>query len=128
LQRITSMHVAVALLAILGAVPLSRMLELPAMVDGVTVENPTDYDLAVEVDGTDGDGRLILGTARRGGTMRAEEVLDRGAVWTFRFTGQGYTAGELRIERGELEAAGWTVAIPEEVGARLRAEGAVPSP
>ncbi len=47
------------------------------------------------------------------------EVIDQGDVWVFRFDSQGESGGELRLSRTELEAAGWRVSIPAEVGARL---------
>jgi hypothetical protein len=55
-------------------------------------------------------------------------VVDQGEVWLFRFDSQGKTGGELRLNRSELEASGWRIAIPDEVGTRLADAGAPPTP
>jgi hypothetical protein len=99
----------------------------PAMIDAVAVSNPTDYDIAVAVRGTDG-GWMPMSTATRNTTTTVNNVLDQGDTWTFRFTAQGKPAGELHIERDALEAAGWAIEIPPTTESILRAAGAQPPP
>ncbi|MDQ4089069.1 MAG: hypothetical protein M3163_02010, partial [Actinomycetota bacterium] len=68
------------------------------------------------------------GFARQNATTEVHEVTDQGDVWVFRFDSQGATGGELRLTRAQLEASGWTVSIPAEVGRRLADAGAPPTP
>ena len=99
-----------------------------ATVARVTYENPTDYALDVEVSSGSGEGWTTAGFVAQRSTGVAEEVSDQGDVWVFRFRSQGETGGELRLSRSELEAAGWTVTIPPDVGRRLAEAGAPPTP
>jgi hypothetical protein len=99
-----------------------------ATVARVTYENPTDYALSVEVSSGPGDGWTAAGFVPQRSTTVAEEIPDQGEVWVFRFDSQGATGGELRLSRPELEAAGWRVNIPADVGRRLAASGAPPTP
>jgi hypothetical protein len=100
----------------------------PGTVPRITFENPTDYALDIEVSAGPGRGWTSAGSVRQQSVADVHEVLDQGDVWLFRFHGQGETGGELRLSRAELEAAGWRVAIPPEVGDRLASVGAPPTP
>jgi hypothetical protein len=95
-------------------------------VDRVTIVNPTDYDLAVDVSGADRDGRLPLAIVDHGSERMIREVVDQGRVWTFRFLHEGEAVGEITVARTVLERGGWRVEIPEEVGERLRDLGRQP--
>lgn len=120
-----------AVLALAAAVVLASVVTLGggrATVARLTYENPTDYALDVDVSSGPGDGWTSAGFVAQRSTGVAEEVPDQGDVWVFRFDSQGETGGELRLTRSELEAAGWTVRIPAEVGRRLAAAGAPPTP
>lgn len=100
----------------------------PTMVPRITFENPTIYGLDIEVSpGTD-TGWTSAGSVRQQSTGDVREVIDQGDVWRFRFDSQGETGGELRVTRAELEASGWRVSIPVEVGTRLAEAGAPPTP
>jgi hypothetical protein len=94
----------------------------------VTYENPTDYALSVEVSSGPGEGWTAAGFVPQRSTTVAEEIPDQGELWVFRFDSQGARGGELRLSRSELEAAGWTVSIPADVGRRLAESGAPPTP
>ena len=120
-----------ALLAVVTAVTLSFLVDLGggrATVARVTYENPTDYALRVEVSSGSGEGWTTAGFVAQRSTGAAEEVPDQGDVWVFRFDSQGETGGELRLRRSDLEATGWTVTIPADVGRRLAEAGAPPTP
>ena len=119
--------VGLALLA-LAMGPLSGLLEGPSFVDRIAFVNQSEYDIAVEVTSETRDGWLSVGTAQRRATSVRREIIDQGDVWIFRFAAQGETAGELRMTRAELEAAGWTVRLPDSVRDELRRKGAPPSP
>lgn len=118
-------------LAVAAALALASIVDLGggrATVARLVYENPTDYALDVEVSSGSGEGWTSAGFVGRRSTGVAEEVVDQGDVWVFRFRSQGATGGELRLTRSELDAARWTVAIPADVGRRLAEAGAPPTP
>lgn len=100
----------------------------PAKVARLTFENPTVYAIDIQVSGGTDGGWTSAGSVRQQSTADVEEVTDQGEVWLFRFDSQGQTGGELRLSRSELEASGWRIVIPAEVGTRLTEAGAPPSP
>ena len=99
-----------------------------AFVDEVSVTNPSEYDIGVQVSDGDGDGWVAVTTVSRRSTNTTSDVIDQGEVWVFRFRAQGREGGELRVERRDLEQAGWTVLVPDEVIQHLRDIGAPPPP
>jgi len=108
--------VAVPLAAIVFFVVLFfgvlRLVESPAMVGRVSVDNRTSYDLEVGVtDGSNRD-RLLLAALDADATTRVEDVLDQGSTWLFRVSRAGTTLGTLERSRDELQRAGWRVVIP----------------
>jgi hypothetical protein len=102
-------------------------LRAPVTIDTVAVTNPTEYDIAIHVRGSEG-GWMPMSTAHRNTTTTVANVIDQGDTWTFRFEAQGHHAGELRIERDALEAAGWTIAVPDNAEAALHDAGTSPPP
>ena len=89
-----------------------RLVESPAMVGRVSVDNRTSYDLEVGVtDGSNRD-RLLLAALDADATTRVEDVLDQGSTWLFRVSRAGTTLGMLERSRDELQRAGWRVVIP----------------
>lgn len=117
----------VALAAAVGLTSLVGLSSGPGTVARITFENPTPYALDIEVSGGHG-GWTSAGSVRQNSTADVKEVIDHGDVWVFRFDSQGASGGELRLSRTELEASGWRVSIPAEVGARLAGAGAPPNP
>jgi len=113
-------------IAIASAVAVAlgfAFLQSPATVDTISIHNPTSYDIAVEVRGTDG-GWMPLSTVRRHTTTDVVDVIDQGGTWTFRLRAQGRSGGQLHLERDALEAAAWAVEIPSGVEAVLHDAGA----
>jgi hypothetical protein len=103
-----------------------RATHLPSFVREITLENPTVYQLEVEV--SDGrSGWLGLGAVAREGTQTFLDVIDQGDTWIFRFAYVGVQGGELRLSREELARSRWRVRVPEAVQARLAAAGLEPS-
>ena len=100
----------------------------PAKVARLTFENPTVYAIDIEVSPDTRTGWTSAGSVRQQSTADVEEVTDQGDVWLFRFHSQGETGCELRLDRSDLEASGWRIVIPPEVGARLAAAGAPRTP
>lgn len=123
--------VAVVVIGLAAAVGLTSLVGLssgPKTIARITFENPTAYALDIEVRPDTADGWTSAGSVRQMSTAEVSEVIDQGDVWVFRFDSQGQSGGELRLSRTELEASGWRVSIPVEVGARLAAAGAPPTP
>ena len=127
-RRVGPLHLLVAVAAIATALLAERIFDSPTRIDRITFENPTDYDLRVEVSGEQRDRWSALATAPARQAKEVGEILDVGEVWVFRFSSQGKDGGELRISRTELAGDGWRVEIPRRVGARLRTLGAPPPP
>jgi hypothetical protein len=117
-----------ALVAALAVTFVAGLSGGPSTVARITFENPTVYALDIEVSPGTGTGWTSAGSVRQQSTAVVQEVVDQGDVWRFRFDSQGETGGEVRLTRAELEASGWRVAIPEEVGSRLAQAGAPPTP
>ncbi len=123
--------IAAAVVALAAAIGLTSLVGGSAgtpTVARITFENPTVYALTIEVSPGNGRRWMTAGFARQNATTEVHEVTDQGDEWIFRFDSQGATGGELRLTRAELEASGWTVSIPAEVGQRLAEAGAPPTP
>jgi hypothetical protein len=95
----------------------------PPTVERITIANPTAYDLDVDVTDRDRDGWLPLVIVEAGSEDVAQEVIDQGEVWIFRFRHFGDPVGELSLTRAELERKGWRVEVPAEVEDRLQQLG-----
>lgn len=123
LRDLTIVVLAVAMIAV-----AMTMVRLPPTVDRLTVVNPTPYALDVDVkDGPD-SAWTPVGVAEERSTQVAEQVLDQGDQWVFRFQGQGAQSDELRFTRRQLEEANWRIEIPQAVTQRLADAGAPPNP
>jgi hypothetical protein len=120
--------VAVGLAVVVGLTYLIGLSSGPGTVSRITFENPTNYALDIEVSSGPGSGWTSAGSVRQKSTAEVTEVIDQGDVWLFRFDSQGASGGELQLSRTELEASGWRVSIPAEVGNRLAGAGAPPTP
>jgi hypothetical protein len=130
-RRHLGLAVAAAVVALAAAVGLTSLVGLssgPTTVGRITFENPTAYALDIEVSSGAASGWTSAGSVRQKSTAEVTEVIDQGDVWVFRFDSQGASGGELRLSRTELEASGWRVSVPAEVGTRLAAAGAPPTP
>jgi hypothetical protein len=121
---------AVALAAVLGVAGTALAASWfrgPPVVARVTIENPTAYQIVVEVGSPGRKGVLDLGAVRRAGNQTHEQVVDQGAAWVFRFSYAGYDGGKLMVSRAQLSRDGWRITVPAEVGERLRTAGLAPS-
>jgi hypothetical protein len=123
-------HNDIVAVAAAGAVAVGvgfAFLRSPDTIDTISVTNPTDYDIRVEVRGAEG-GWMPMSTAQRDTTTVVDDVIDQGPAWTIRFTAQGQQAGQLEIRRPALEAAGWEIEVPASTEEVLRDAGAAPPP
>jgi hypothetical protein len=108
--------------------PLSSLLDGPPVVDRITIENPTDYDITVDVSNREGRYWMSAGTLRRRSTEDLEQIIDQGEAWILRFRAQGEEGGQLRLTRDELRAARWRIRVPDSVIEELQAKGALVPP
>jgi hypothetical protein len=99
----------------------------PARVPAVTIDNPTPYDVKVDVSGDNGSSWTVLTTARQNCAANVESTVDRGSRWLFRVRAQGLVASEIVADRSDLERANWHFAIPADLGKRWESSG-VPHP
>ena len=93
-----SPHQAVGLF--LGAAILAVLIVAPSLarasfVARLAIDNPTAFDINVDVANGDGGGWFPLGTLDRGTESILEEVVDPGAMWVFHFSYGGVEGGEL---------------------------------
>jgi hypothetical protein len=109
------------------AVLLAACSAPPPTVDRITIVNPTDYAIDVHVSGRDQDLWLPVGIVDAHTEDVAEQVIDQGDRWTFRFLYSGDPLEEVSLTRPELERSGWRVVIPHELGELLRELGEPPS-
>src|SRR5436305_4243754 len=109
LDRLRPRRVLVAGLAVVAvavlAIAVAPWFRTESPVARLTIDNPTVYQVNVEVSG-DGGGWLDLGAVDRQGSKTVEEVTDQGARWVFRFSYGGVDAGEVPVARTDLAAAG----------------------
>ncbi len=103
------------------------VLDDPAFVPRVKVDNAGEYDIRVDIGTPSSASQVALGVASQRCTTSFEEVLDQGSTWVLRFRSQGRAAGELIIDRAQLERDDWTVRIPDAAIEQLRSQG-VPRP
>jgi hypothetical protein len=121
-----SPHQAVGLF--LGAAVLAVLIVAPSLapatfVPRLAIDNPTPFDINVDVSGAPGGGWIQLGTVARETEGVLEEVADPGPTWVLRFSYAGVDGGEMTVPRSELRADDWLVTVPAEVSERLSAAG-----
>lgn len=130
-RRTMGVAVGVVVLGLAAALVVAFVAGLsggPATIARITFENPTDYALGIEVRPASDTSWTSAGSVAQRATAVVEEVVDQGAAWVFRFDSQGRSGGELRLSRSELEASGWRVTVPVDVGRHLADSGAPPTP
>lgn len=124
--QILGLVVAVAVGVALFSAAASTF-RVPANLPALTIENPTVYQLNVEVSPSGSGGWLDLGAVGRDRNKTIEQVADQGKTWVFRFSYGGVDAGQVTRTRAELASARWTVTVPREAEERLQAAGLQPS-
>lgn len=122
--------------AVLAAVAVTSLVFLlvvaafrdPVFVDRVRIENPSGYDIRVDIADSDVGGRMLLGVAGQHCTTEFNDVIDPGSTWVVRFATQGRDGGAITVARSELERSGWTLRVPDEVVQRFAVGGAPLAP
>ena len=94
--RVRPWYLAAVVVVIALVLVATRLTETPRTVNHLVIENPTKFDLAIDVTGGDGGGWMAVGAVRRGTTVTFQDVVDQGDTWTFRFSAQGESSdGEI---------------------------------
>ena len=127
-RRAPRTSILFGVLAVAGVLLITQLLAAPHEIARLTVENPTDYSLLVEVSDGHHDGWLPMATIDRHATTNVEQLYDVGDTWRFRVWAQTADAGTFLLTRKQLERADWRVQIPHRVGNALRAAGVEPQP
>lgn len=104
--------------AALAAVIMSS-LRTPPRVAELTIENPHEWNVGVEVAGSRRDGWLGVGDLAQHSTQTFYEVIDQGEQWVFRFAYGGLDGGELVVDRARLEQHGWKLTVPQGFAERM---------
>lgn len=104
---------------------LNVLLADPARVD-LQVDNPTEYDVNVDVRPAQGGNRLGLGTVSAGSSRPFGLVIDQGDRWLFEFSYGGVDASPVEVSRETVTTG--TVVVPDSVEAEFRAAGLTPPP
>jgi len=102
----------------------SQALEGPGVIERVTVDNPTPYQVEVAVAGSEGGSRLALGPVAAGERHAFASVVDQGDRWIVHVTSARSDGGQFVVHRADLQRGKWVITIPEEVAPRLAANGA----
>jgi hypothetical protein len=93
----------------------------PTFVPEVKIVNESDYPVLVEVsDGTTQSEMEVI-TAAAGTTTVAQEVIDQGDTWAFRFSYLGEVGARPTLDRVQLERDHWRVTIPRTVNDAMAA-------
>lgn len=120
--------VATALAVVVGAAlmaGLSQLLADPARVD-LEVDNPTAYDVNVDVRPADGGNRIGLGTVGAGSSKPFARVIDQGERWLFEFSYGGVDASPVEVSQETVTSG--TVVVPARVEEEFRDAGLNPPP
>ena len=104
----------------------TQALDGPGVIEQVTIDNPTPYQVEVAVAGSEGGSRLTLGPVAAGERHAFASVVDQGDRWVVHVTSARSDGGEFVLSRADLERSKWVISIPNEVASRLAANGASP--
>ena len=96
----------------------------PAVIERVTINNPTPYPVEVLVAGAAGDAQLDLGPVSPSASHTFESVVDQGDRWVVHVTSAGSDGGDFVVRRSEVARAHWVITIPDAVGTKLAEGGA----
>jgi hypothetical protein len=123
-------NVAIAVVGGLAALALVlgvlRLVQGPAVIQGVTINNPTPYPAEVSIAGASGGERIDLGPVSAGSRHTFESVVDQGERWVVHVTSASSDGGEFVVRRHDLQRSDWVITIPDAVGTRLAGSGATP--
>jgi hypothetical protein len=127
LEHLQTNGAAIVVAALVALIAGAFAFDDPAHVPQLTIDNPTAYDIRVEVSDDARAGWTALTNARQHCSAIVDEAIDRGAMWTFRLHAQGLAVDEITVDRSVLERDGWHFTIPPSIAQDWDAAG-VPHP
>lgn len=101
-------------LAVAGALVTVPALRLPAFVPAVTIVNPTEHDIRIDLSDATQDGWIDFGSVGPKSALTVQQLLDQGGDWVFRLrrAGDGRSYALLQLTRKELADAQWSITVP----------------
>lgn len=105
---------AVCFIALLTGV--LRLVEDPATVDHLVIENRTGAAVDVGIASDPQESEILLATIEPDSSTRVDDVLDQGSTWEFRVAQAGERIGTVTRSRDRLERDGWRVVLPASLG------------
>jgi hypothetical protein len=126
-QLLQTNAAAIVVATVLAVVCGARLFDDPGRVSSITIDNPTAYDVRVDVSDAARADWTVLTSARQQCSASVESPIDRGDTWVFRLRAQGLAVDEITVSRADLENANWHFTIPVAVAQQWEANG-VPHP
>jgi hypothetical protein len=127
--RIVRADAVAIVAAIIGVMVIGIvLLSGPARVGHLTVDNPTDYDVSIQLAPSANGPWLPFAVVGLRSTRDFQDVLDQGDSWVLRFHAQGQDAGDVTLTKADLQAADWHLTVPDTVVQRLQQLGVPTSP
>lgn len=120
-------QLAIAVLAVGALLFAESTLSMPAKV-GLTVTNPTEYDVDVVVRAPGAAEATMFGRVERGGSRTQPHLIDPGESWEIVFRHDGVVLAELRLTDAELDELGHRIEVPPEVVVEAQDAELVPTP
>lgn len=126
-QSVLSDAFVIAIIGLVSLMIVTTIDPQPDRLDHLTVSNPTEYELFVEVRGNQ-PGWMPLAIVSPRTDARLASPIDPGGTWTLRFHSQGETSETIDVRRADVQARDWRLEVPDVVAEQLRAAGAPASP
>ncbi len=104
------------------------LVQRPAVVERVRLENRTAFDLVVDLVDADQRSVIPLGFIQPDRTDTIEDVFDVGERWVFIVEREGVEITRIHVNRAQLVASGWVVVVPKSVEDQLVDVGQIPCP
>jgi hypothetical protein len=102
------------------------LVQRPAVVERVRIENHTAFDLIVDLVDADQRSVIPLGYIQPNGTDTVEDVFDVGEHWVFVVEREGVEITRIHMTRAQLVANRWVAIIRKSVEDRLVELGQTP--
>jgi hypothetical protein len=126
-ERLQTNGAAIAVAAVFALLCALFLFDDPGRAPTLTIDNPTAFDIRVEVSDAGRAEWTVLTSARQQCAASVEAPVDRGQTWVFRLRTQGLASEEIAVDRADLERVGWHFAIPVALAQQWEAAG-VPHP
>lgn len=110
--RLVLRWVATAVVAAAALVGSYLLVQPPAVVDRVRIDNRTGLALDIAVADTPEGSVVPLGIVQPASVEAVDDVIDVGDRWEFVVTQAGEELSRITMTRDELRAAGWRVVVP----------------